>query len=93
MITVWNGHRNYLHLSASAHPGKEHPPQSWKIICWQLLLSTINFWLSRDWKRILFLTNNAGMLLKTKDRRGKDQREAGMSMKTKALSHQMRECC
>jgi hypothetical protein len=29
MITVWNGHRNYLHLSASAHPGDEHPPQSW----------------------------------------------------------------
>jgi hypothetical protein len=30
-----NGHRNYLHLSASAHPGDEHPPQSWKMIGWQ----------------------------------------------------------
>jgi hypothetical protein len=35
MITVWNGHRNYLHLSASAHPGDEHPPQAWEMICWQ----------------------------------------------------------
>jgi len=26
MITMWNVHRNYLHLSASAHPGDEHPP-------------------------------------------------------------------
>jgi hypothetical protein len=93
MITVWNGHRNYLHLSASAHPGKEHPAQSWKMICWQLLLSTINFWLSRDWKRILFLTIDAGMLLKTKDRRGKGQEKAGMCMKTKVLSPQRRECC
>ena len=25
---MWNGHRNYLHLSAPAHPGNEHPPQS-----------------------------------------------------------------
>jgi hypothetical protein len=26
MITAWNGHRNYVHLSASVHPGDEHPP-------------------------------------------------------------------
>jgi hypothetical protein len=55
MITVWNGHRNYLHLSASAHPGDEHPPQSRKMIGRQV--SSANDQLltvSRDWKRILF---------------------------------------
>jgi hypothetical protein len=52
---VWNGHKNYFHLSASAHPGDEHPPQSGKMICWQA--SSVNRQLlavSRDWKRILF---------------------------------------
>jgi hypothetical protein len=29
MITAWNGHRDYLHLSAFAHPGDAHPPRSW----------------------------------------------------------------
>ncbi len=37
MITVWNGHSNYLHLSASAHPSDEQPPQSWKMISGQHL--------------------------------------------------------
>jgi hypothetical protein len=35
MITVWNGHRNNLHLSASADPGDQQPPQSGKMIGWQ----------------------------------------------------------
>jgi hypothetical protein len=55
MITVWNGHRNYLHLSASAHPGEEHPSQSWKMICWQA--SSVNHQLLTvgcNWKGILF---------------------------------------
>jgi len=37
--------------------------------------------------------NDAGMLLKTKDRCGRLGHEAGMSMKTKALSPPKRECC
>ena len=55
MITVWNAHRDCLHLSASAHPGDEHPRQSWKMIYWQA--SSVNRQLltvSRDWKRIFF---------------------------------------
>jgi hypothetical protein len=94
MITVWNGHRNNLHLSASAHPGDEQPPQSGKMIDWQT--SSVKRQLlpvSSDWKRIPFLTNHAGMLLKTKDRCGKLGSEAGMCMKTKVLSPIKRECC
>jgi hypothetical protein len=55
MITVWNAHKIQSHLNASAHPGDEHPPQSWKMIYWQA--SSVNRQLltvSRDWKRILF---------------------------------------
>jgi hypothetical protein len=55
MITVWNGHRSYFHRSASAYPGDEHPPQSWKMICWQA--SFVNRQLLTvccNWKRIIF---------------------------------------
>ncbi len=55
MITVWNGHRNYLRLSAFAYRGDEHPPHSWKMICWRA--SSVNrqlLTMSRDWRRILF---------------------------------------
>jgi hypothetical protein len=87
MITVWNGHRNNLHLSASAHPGDEHPPQSWKMICWQAYSANRQLLtVSCTSERILFRTSNAGILLKTKDRWGKGQAEAGMSMKTKVLN-------
>jgi hypothetical protein len=67
MITAWNAHRDYLHLSASAHPGDEQPPQSWKMIYWQA--SSVNCQLltvSRDWKRILFLTEQSGNVIENK---------------------------
>jgi hypothetical protein len=44
-------------------------------------------------KKLVFFRNDAGMLLKRKDRCGKLAGEAGMCMKTKALSRQKRECC
>jgi hypothetical protein len=34
MVTMWNGHRDYLNFSASAHPGDEHPPAPGKMIYW-----------------------------------------------------------
>ncbi len=55
MITVWNGHRNYVHLNASAYPGDEHPPQSWKVISWQAYSANRQLLaVSRTRKRILF---------------------------------------
>jgi hypothetical protein len=78
MITVGNAHKNQTRLSASAHPGDEHPPQSGKMICWQA--SSVNrqrLTVSCDWKRILFLTGrsanvteNKGPLWKTRGRSG-----------------------
>jgi hypothetical protein len=62
-----NGHRNYLHLSASAHPGDEHPPQSWKMIGWQA--SSANRQLLTvgcDWERILFLTERSANVTENK---------------------------
>jgi hypothetical protein len=40
-----------------------------------------------------FLTNDAGMSLETKERCGKLEGEAGMYLKTKAVSSIRRECC
>jgi hypothetical protein len=55
MITVGNGRKNYLHLSASACPGDEHPPQSWKMICWQAYSANYRLLtVSRAWKIIVF---------------------------------------
>jgi hypothetical protein len=43
-------------------------------------------------ERILFLGNEAGMSMKTKDRRGKSRNEAGMFMKIKVVIRLKQEC-
>ena len=94
MITVWNTRKNRLCLSAFAYPGGARTPHSAKMIYWQA--NSLNHQLlavSCNTERILFGTNEAGMLLKTKDRHGKLASEAGMCMKTKSLSSLRREYC
>jgi hypothetical protein len=67
MITVWNGHRNCPHFSASAHPSDEQPPQSWKMISWQHLFcqpSTFDYGL--HFGKNSFLNEQCGNIIENK---------------------------
>jgi hypothetical protein len=83
MITVEDIRKRQIRLGAPACPREEKPAPLGKMICWQAHSADRQFLLvDCDGQRILFPTNEAGMLLKTKDSRGNLRNEAGMFMKT-----------
>jgi hypothetical protein len=94
MITVWNARKSRTRFSPLACPGDEERPQSGKMTYWQASAGNrqlLTFGCNSE--RILFLTNDAGMLLKKKDRCRKLGGEAAMCMKTHVVSPLRRECC
>jgi hypothetical protein len=92
MIKIWNARRNHLCVFANAVHGR--PPAPWKMIYWQALSANHQLLVTGgDMKRIPFLTSDAGMSLKTKERSGKLKGEAGMYLRTKVVSSIRRECC
>jgi hypothetical protein len=93
MVTVGNARKSHLHLSDLAHPDDEKPSQPGKMIYGQAYspnhqLLTVGC----NSERIIFLTNEAGMSMKTKGRCGKLRSEAGSCMKTQVLSYSKPEC-
>jgi hypothetical protein len=94
MIGVWNAPKNRTHLSALAYPRRREAPALGKngllagFFCHP---SNFDKGLQIE-KEFFFLTDDAGMLLKTKHRCGKLGGEAGIPMKTQVVSPQRREC-
>jgi hypothetical protein len=63
------------------------------MIYWQIYFATHQLWKAGcNSQRILFRTNEPGMFLKTKGDSGKAWNEAGMFVKTMAVSSLKREC-
>jgi len=94
MATVGNARRDNLYLSTFASAGHGRPAAPWKMICWQAF--SVNYQLlvrGLRFEKNSFLTSDAGMSLKTKERCGELDGKAGMHLKTKAVSSTMRECC
>jgi hypothetical protein len=83
MIT-YQGHQALSRTQSLDDP--EKPPLARKIICRQAYPANHQLSAVGPNSKRTFLTNNAGKLLKTKDKCGRLDGEAGMFMKTKVLN-------